>query len=36
VTCRDPPDPPKKIGEMGLKIAAEKGKQEDFIKILGR
>ena len=36
VKCRDPSDPPKTIGEMGLKIAAEKGKQEDFIKIMGR
>ena len=36
VTRRDSPDPPKTIGEMGLKIAAEKGKQDDFIKIMGR
>ena len=36
VKCRDPSAPPKTIGEMVLKIAAEKGKQEDFIKIMGR
>jgi uncharacterized Fe-S center protein len=36
VTCRDPPDPLKTIVEMGPKIAAEKGKQDDFIKIMGR
>jgi hypothetical protein len=36
VTCRDPPDPLKTIVEIGPKIAAEKGKQDDFIKIMGR
>ena len=36
VTCRDPWNPPKTIGETGLRIAAGKGKQEDFIKIMGR
>jgi ferredoxin len=36
VPRQQPPDPPQTIVEMGLKIAAEKGKQEDFIKIMGR
>jgi len=36
VPRRHPPDPPQTIVEMGLKIATEKGKAEDFIKLMRR
>jgi len=31
VPRRHPPDPPRTIAEMGLKIASEKRKAEEFI-----
>ena len=36
VQRQHPPDPPQTMVEMGLKIAAEKGKAEDFIKLMKR
>jgi electron transport complex protein RnfB len=36
VKRQHPPDPPQTMVEMGLKIAAEKGKTEDFIKLMRR
>jgi Fe-S-cluster-containing hydrogenase component 2 len=36
VPRRSPPEFPRTIVEMGLKIAAEKGRAEDFIKLMGR
>jgi electron transport complex protein RnfB len=36
VQRQNPPDPPQTMVEMGLKIAAEKGKAEDFIKLMKR
>jgi ferredoxin len=36
VARQNPPDPPRTITEMGLQIASEKGKAEDFIKLMRR